>query len=86
MAAEQLQIVGLKARRSILRTTIDYRTLIVVRRHSQDMLQQHLSDKVDHWAALRYLAEASKYAEGAVLAETFAAIVAPYFHQVMKHP
>ena len=46
------------------------------------MLQQHLSDKVDHWAALRYLAEASKYAEGAVLAETFAAIVAPYFHQV----
>merc|ERR1712100_823136 len=48
------------------------------------MLQQHLSDKVDHWTALRYLAEASKYAEGGVLAETFAGIVAPYFHQVIE--
>ena len=51
------------------------------------MLQQHLSDKVDHWTALRYLAEASKYAEGGGFAETFAGIVAPYFHQVdLKTP
>jgi len=50
----------------------------------KDLVQRHLSDKVDHWAALRYLAEASKYAEGAVLAETFAGTVAPYFHQVME--